>query len=219
MTYFPQERLTTKEIDARNLFRAAQVCNRRLVLASGEDITDLLRLQASGLTASTETLTGISNAGIHFTFQRIGRLMAEGDQYENEIGQLKGRKPVDIEWNWVRMGEVKAFGLKRAVWTPGYESDDAVVYRPAALFNAEWEFNARTMYGLTDSCRPEDFDFHLGQLRGTFLAYRLAQYLKTQEQDFSARYQRQWIKDWMDCPELAEARICSELERAGVFSL
>ncbi|QNI58950.1 hypothetical protein SynBIOSU31_02084 [Synechococcus sp. BIOS-U3-1] len=218
MTYFPTAQLTTKDIDAQNLFRAAEECNRRLVLGSGEDVTDLLRLHASGLTATTETLTGISNSGLQFTFKRIGRLMAEGDLKENEIGQLKGRRPVNREWNWIRMGEVKAFGLKRAVWTPGYESDDEIIYRPEALFNAEWEFNARNLYGLTDSCRDEDFDFHLGQLRGTFLGYRLAQYLKAQEQNFSARYQRQWIREWMDCPELAEARLCSELERAGVFA-
>lgn len=218
MTYFPSTQLTTKEIDAKNLFQAAETCNRRLILGTGEDITDLLRLQAGGLLASTETLTGISNAGIHFTFQRIGRLLAEGDLKENEIGQLKGRNPVNKSWNWVRMGQVKAFGLTRAVWTPGLKTDDYITHEPAALFNAEWEFHARTIYGLSDSCRDKDFDFHLGQLRGTYLAFRLAEYLKSQDMIRSARYQRQWIKQWNECPEIAEARLLSELECAGVFA-
>lgn len=219
MTYFPQERLTTKHIDAQNLFKAAQVCNRRLVLASGEDVTDLLRLQAGGLLPTTETLSGISTAGIHFTFKRIGRLMSQGALYRDEIGQLKGIAAINQEWDWVRLGELKAFGLTRAVWVPGVQTDDSVIFHPSALFNAEWEFQARRMYGLTDSCRDEDFDFHLGQLRGIFLGYQLAQHLRSNDINHSARYQRKWIKEWMECPELAEARLLAELEQSGVFDL
>lgn len=219
MTYFPSKNLTTKSIEAKELFDAATLCGTSLKLKDGTDATDLLRLFGGGLLPTTETLTGKSIAGIHFTFGRIGRLMAEGDQERNEQGDLKGISPVNPYWNWVRLGDLKAFGLKRAVWVPGYQSDDRIIYEPRALFNPDWEYVARYMYDMSDSCRSEDFDFHLGQLRGIYLGFNLAGYLEANEINKSIRYQRKWLTEFKTDRDIAEVRLLSELELSGVFDL
>lgn len=219
MTYFNNSRLTTKEIDAINLFDAA---NSIQLKENGIDFTDVLRLQAGGITKTQEALTGISNTGTNKSFERIGRVMTGEKQgfVIDALGRKVPRGVTSPDWGWVRLGTLKGFGLTRSVYVPGYTtSDGRTVYLRQALYQREWEEQARDIYQNSSLCRADDFDFHVSQVRGAHLAFELAKFLKSEEMDYSVRYQRNWINTWLMDNGKAEYNLLDHMDQAGVFSM
>ena len=210
MTYSPFFNLTTGNNVALTLYEAARKNDGRMSVPINNgreqvDICDSLRAFAAGADHGTsEILGGVSNGGIIESFRRIGRSMA---------------RKVNIDWNTVKAGHLSAFGLSRAIWIPGYKDYDTIEFHPEALFNRVYEQQARKFYAESPHCRHTDFDFHLGQLRGNYLLYRLASYHKQQEWDTSVRYQKKWAKTFLEDPAAAEFALMSSFEQAGVFDL
>ena len=210
MTYSRFFNLTTEDEAAHILYEAARKNDGKMIIQGrvhGDmiDITDALRALAAGSANGThEVLGGVSNTGVIQTFQRIGREMT---------------RKYNLDWGWVPLGKLNAFGLSRSIWIPGYKDADTLTFNQRALFDARWEKLAREIYKDSAHCRPEDFDFHLGQLRGLFLLYQLASLFRQNEWKTSVRYQRGWAKRFNIHPAVAEAEIISLFDKSGVFDL
>ena len=210
MTYCPTFNLTTGNKTALTLFEAARKNDGRMSVPINNgrdyvDICDSLRAFASGSTNGTsEVLGGVSNSGLITSFRRVGRTMAQR---------------VNIDWNTVRVGELKGFGLTRAIWIPGFSAFDEVEFHPEALFNRVYEERFFKFYADSPHCRADDAPFHLGQLRGNYLLYRLAEYRSANEWDTSARYQKNWAKRWIQDPAAAEFELLADFEKVGIFDL
>ena len=236
MTYSSKFNLTTTNPQALALYKAAQRNDGNFII-EGVDVTDVLRTMAAAYEGTQESLGGVSTGGLQESMKRVGRTLVEGGHRMVETTQYLDANPryevrpanaLSFDWDWVRYGDLKAFGLKRAVWGPGRKTDDQVILNPRALFNPRWEQAASEVYRISGRCRDSEFKAQLGQLRGVYLMYRLQNLFNEEaaQGGFKTKATRRYssmlarLFDGDPTQNLeAEGILVLDLKRAGVFEL
>jgi len=236
MTYSNTFSLTTNNRQAQSLYNAADRFNGQFIV-DGIDITDALRVMAAAYTGTQEALGGVSNGGLHQSMQRVGRVLTQGGERLTETTrfktdefkyQVRTGEAVANDWDWIRYGDLKAFGMTRAVWGPGSETEDSIIMNPRALFSPLWEQAALEVYQLSDRCRADEFQAQLGQIRGVYLLFRLQNLFNTDAEQnehnskatrrYSSMLARLFAGD-VDQNYEAAGILIADFERTGVFEL